>query len=204
MSNQSSFKLKSLLQLTDYSQLVEFLKQYHNVVKEEFGQYLGVQKALVCLSKVFDKYENHHEMISDLKNMENKKELFSVRKEIVTITVVNMDGSIIESLETKVYSSSDDIDKAIKSELEDCFSQFSLDKEDLLNRFDSLFDDEEIEEFESAQDVIDAVVRSNIGYQDLINDIEALSDDKLDIRVEQNFLDLDITPSDINHSLNNM
>lgn len=204
MSNQSTFKLKSLLQLTQYSQLTEFLKQYHEVVKEEFGQYLGIQKALVCLSKVFDKYESHHEMISDLKGMENKAELFSIRKEIITVTVINKDGSIVESQETKAYSDWSSVEEAIKNEFESCCSQFDPDKEELLNRFGSLFDDEEIENFETPEDIMEAVVKSDIASHDLINDINALSFDRLDITTEQNYVDISITPSDINHSLNNM
>jgi hypothetical protein len=201
MSNETEFKLKSLLQLTQYSQLTQFLKQYHKVVKEEFGQYLGLPKALICLSKVFNQYENHHEMSSDLKELESNAELFMVRKQVISITVVTKEGSIVDSQETNCYTSYDEVDTAIKTEFEACCRDFDPDIEELIERFDSLFED--ITEFEDTQALIDAVVASDINHRELINDIGALSFDRVEIEVDEKFLNFKITPSDITHSINN-
>jgi hypothetical protein len=202
MSNKKKFQLKSLLQLTQYSYLTEFLKQYHNIVKEEFGQYLGLSKSLICLSKVFDKYENHHEMISELKEFESNAELFTVRKQVISITVITKDGSIVDSQETNSYTSYDEVDTAIKTEFEACCRDFAPDLDELIERFDSLFED--ISSFDDTQSLIDAVVASDINHRELINDIGALSFDRVEIEVNEKFLDFKITPSDITHSINNL
>ena len=201
MSSETNFKLKSLLQLTQYSQLTEFLKQYHNVIKEEFGQYIGINKALICLSKVFNQYENQHEMSSDLKEMESKEELFTVRKEIISVNIIFKDGSIIEDNMTTLFSSWDDANSFVKNEFKIACSNYSQDINVLSDFLECNFTDNELESCNGVDEFVDFFIQSEKkSCLELSCYFDELSDDGVDVVISSEFLDFKITPSDINCS----
>jgi hypothetical protein len=194
-------QLKSLLQLTQYSQFKAFLKDYHKVVNEEFGQYLSVNKALICVEKLFPRFANKHEMISSMKNSEDKKELFTVKKEVMTLIRLDKNSGFITEEYSSCYSNEEDLLSEIKRELRACQLEFSPKKVDLLERFNSYFNEDQLSNFKSSYDIIDAVIASDIEADDLINDIAALSNDRVEFSISTQEINFTITPEDIKNSI---
>ena len=209
MSKENKFQLKSLAQLMSYSGVENFLKEYHKIVKEEYGQYLGINKALICLSKMFSKYENHHEMSSKLKEQESEGALLTVRKQLISISVIYKDGSIIEGTNVFNYTDWDKARFKVFSVLEDVVGSQSYDIDELLEFFDSvqhLFTESELNEFIDNGDVdefLEAVKASGITIYEIVEAIDNMTENT-DIRIEEEYIDIDVTTSDLEYSLISM
>lgn len=209
MSKKNTFQLKTLAQLITYSGMENFLKEYHKIVKEEFGQYLGINKALICLSKMFSKYENHHEMSYKLKEQENKCSLLTLRKQLISISVIYKDGSIIEQTNIFNYTDWDKARTKVFSVLEDVVSGNSYDVDELLDFFESatnLFTESDLNEFIENGDVdefMKALKESGINIYEMIEVIDNMTENT-DVRIEEEYIDIEVTASDLEYSIINM
>lgn len=209
MSKKNTFQLKTLAQLMTYSGMENFLKEYHKIVKEEFGQYLGINKALICLSKMFSKYENHHEMSYKLKEQENKCSLLTLRKQLISISVIYKDGSIIEQTNIFNYTDWDKARTKVFSVLEDVVSGNSYDVDELLDFFESatnLFTESDLNEFIENGDVdefMKALKESGINIYEMIEVIDNMTENT-DVRIEEEYIDIEVTASDLEYSIINM
>lgn len=209
MSKKNTFQLKTLAQLMTYSGMENFLKEYHKIVKEEFGQYLGINKALICLSKMFSKYENHHEMSYKLKEQENKCSLLTLRKQLISISVIYKDGSIIEQTNIFNYTDWDKARTKVFSVLEDVVSGNSYDVDELLDFFESatnLFTESDLNEFIENGDVdefMKALKESGITIYEMIEVIDNMTENT-DVRIEEEYIDIEVTASDLEYSIINM
>lgn len=209
MSKKNTFQLKTLAQLITYSGMENFLKEYHKIVKEEFGQYLGINKALICLSKMFSKYENHHEMSYKLKEQENKCSLLTLRKQLISISVIYKDGSIIEQTNIFNYTDWDKARIKVFSVLEDVVSGKSYDVDELLDFFESatnLFTESDLNEFIENGDVdefMKALKESGITIYEMIEVIDNMTENT-DVRIEEEYIDIEVTASDLEYSIINM
>lgn len=209
MSKKNTFQLKTLAQLMTYSGMENFLKEYHKIVKEEFGQYLGINKALICLSKMFSKYENHHEMSYKLKEQENKCSLLTLRKQLISISVIYKDGSIIEQTNIFNYTDWDKARIKVFSVLEDVVSGKSYDVDELLDFFESatnLFTESDLNEFIENGDVdefMKALKESGITIYEMIEVIDNMTENT-DVRIEEEYIDIEVTASDLEYSIINM
>lgn len=202
MSNKTNFT--SLAQLSSYSGLKEFLEQYHSVVKEEFGQFLGINKALICLSKVLKNYENKHQMIADLKTKESDNNLFTIRKELISITDLSKDGSIIDSNEVHNFTNWDDALKFVQEAFEESCIANNTDIVELMEGLEQYLEDDFIEEIESLDnmdDVFKVIFKSSIDIYDYITEIEKFSHDTRDMSIETNYIDFKVSQADIIDSL---
>lgn len=209
MSKKNTFQLKTLAQLITYSGMENFLKEYHKIVKEEFGQYLGINKALICLSKMFSNYENHHEMSYKLKEQENKCSLLTLRKQLISISVIYKDGSIIEQTNIFNYTDWDKARIKVFSVLEDVVSGKSYDVDELLDFFESatnLFTESDLNEFIENGDVdefMKALKESGITIYEMIEVIDNMTENT-DVRIEEEYIDIEVTASDLEYSIINM
>jgi hypothetical protein len=198
MSNQNH-QFKSLIQLVTYSGIEEFLKQYHDVIKEEFGQKLGINKALICLSKVFANYENKHQMIADLKSKE-KEVLFKIKKEIFFLTDLTQDGSVIESNDTYNFTSFKALEIYVKDVFEECCITYDLNIVEIIEHLENYIDEdliEEIKKLDSVYEVFELLSKSNIDAYEYISIISAISYEKRELEINSDYLEIDVSLNDI-------
>jgi hypothetical protein len=198
MSNQNH-QFKSLIQLVTYSGIEEFLKQYHDVIKEEFGQKLGINKALICLSKVFVNYENKHQMIADLKSKE-KEVLFKIKKEIFFLTDLTQDGSVIESNDTYNFTSFKALEIYVKDVFEECCITYDLNIVEIIEHLENYIDEdliEEIKKLDSVYEVFELLSKSNIDAYEYISIISAISYEKRELEINSDYLEIDVSLNDI-------
>ncbi len=201
MSNSNQINFVSLIQLCTYSGLKSFLEQYHQEVKKDHKQFLGINKALISASKVIKGFKNHHEMAHNLKSVENNGKIFEVAKIIITVTIAEKVDDEID-LSTEAFNSWDSARNYLISEFTSLAMREDTDNKSLLECFSDYYDEDDLENFEDSSDFINHIKNNDsIGIYYFLSVIEHLTFKETQISISERFVALDITTDDIDNAI---
>lgn len=196
MQNQTN-KLASLI---TYTGLKRFLEEYHTSVKNEFGQYLGINKALICVAKVFGEAKSKVFTAELQKIEEQDLPLLTVRKEIFNVIVnEKIDDYKIETTVSN-FTSYEKMESFIRSEFSSKVAENDSDKDSILDHFDTFYSEDELDELREMEvdEMVDHIADDkNVYIDSIIKAIDSISYNYFSISYEREYIDIEVKPSDL-------
>lgn len=200
MSKKTNFI--SLIQLITYTGFKDFLTQYHKEVKEQTGQYIGISKALNIATNVISGYKNHHEFTHCLEKVEENKKIFTTRKNIITVNIIEYINEENVDVVTETFNSWESATSSLRSEFYSLAVREDISEESLLEYFSNYYDQEDTQDFESVLDFLNDIDKNKlIDIYDFSSAIEEISHREKQISIKENFVDIEITTGDIHEAV---
>lgn len=197
MSNQTNFT--SLIQLITYTGFKDFLTQYHKEIKDKTGQFVGINKALACATKVIKGYKNHHQFTHSLEKVENNQKLFGIRKNVIIITTVENIGEGDLDFTTETFSSWDEARDSLRSDFYSLAMREDLDVNYLNELFESYYNEDD---FDNSLDFVNHIEENDsIDIYDFASAIEDVTNKEKQVSIKDSFVDLNVTTGDIHEAI---
>lgn len=191
---------KKLASLITYTGLRTFLQEYHTVVKKEFGQYLGINKALICVGKVFGE-EKSKVFTAELQKIEEQNlSLLTVRKEIFNVIINEKTNNSNFEVSVETFTSSEDMEHFIRTEFTHIMIDNKSNKDDILKYFDKFYSEEELNNLRKNEfyEMLDNIAYNKDIYIDIIiKAFDSISYNYFKISYEREYIDIEIKPSDL-------